>query len=163
LPRLILKDCTRIFNAPCKKRRCSYLSWRPSELNILLANIVIKFFSDFLPSRALIKAKYVPNYVRKKSENMASENVVAEVITEGEFQCCASLRDGFTFHLECISSADRSALSGTLKVTVFCCNLIKKSKLRGLSPGANYVDRTTGACLRSYCQLLRLVCATWSA
>jgi hypothetical protein len=65
-------------------------TWRSFELNIYLANIAIPFFSDFSPSRALIKAKYVPNYELKKSENMISENVVTEVITEGEFQCYSS-------------------------------------------------------------------------
>jgi hypothetical protein len=29
----------------------------------------------------------------------------------------------------------------------------KKTKLRGLSPRANYTDRATAVCLRSYCQL----------
>jgi hypothetical protein len=32
----------------------------------------------------------------------------------------------------------------------------KKNKLRGLSPRANYTDRTTAACRRSYCHLLRI-------
>jgi hypothetical protein len=31
-----------------------------------------------------------------------------------------------------------------------------KTKLRGLSPQANYTDRATAACRRSYCQLLRI-------
>jgi hypothetical protein len=35
-------------------------------------------------------------------------------------------------------------------------------KLRGLSPRANYTDRATAACWRSYCQLLRTEGATWS-
>jgi hypothetical protein len=35
--------------------------------------------------------------------------------------------------------------------------------LRGLSPQANYTDRATAACRRSYCQLLRIEGATWSA
>jgi hypothetical protein len=39
----------------------------------------------------------------------------------------------------------------------------KKTKLRGLSPRANYTDRATAACRRSYCQLLRVEGATWSA
>jgi hypothetical protein len=33
-------------------------------------------------------------------------------------------------------------------------------KLRGLSPRANYTDRATAACRRSYCQLLRIEGAT---
>jgi hypothetical protein len=31
-----------------------------------------------------------------------------------------------------------------------------QNKLRGLSPRANYIDRATAACQRSYCQLLRI-------
>jgi hypothetical protein len=38
-----------------------------------------------------------------------------------------------------------------------------KTKLRGLSPRANYTDRATTACRRSLCQLLRIEGATWSA
>jgi hypothetical protein len=37
-----------------------------------------------------------------------------------------------------------------------------KTKLRGLSPRANYSNRMTAACRRSLCQLLRLEGATWS-
>jgi hypothetical protein len=33
-----------------------------------------------------------------------------------------------------------------------------KTKLHGLSPGANYTDRATAACRRSDCQLLRRGC-----
>jgi hypothetical protein len=33
-----------------------------------------------------------------------------------------------------------------------------KLKLHGLSPRANYTDRATAACRRSYCQLLRKEC-----
>jgi hypothetical protein len=32
-----------------------------------------------------------------------------------------------------------------------------KTKLHGLSPRANYTDRATAACRRSYCQLLRIL------
>jgi hypothetical protein len=39
----------------------------------------------------------------------------------------------------------------------------KTTKLRGLSPRAKYTDRATAACRRSYCQLLRIEGATWSA
>jgi hypothetical protein len=35
-------------------------------------------------------------------------------------------------------------------------------KLHGLSPQANYTDRTIAACQRSDCQLLRIEGATWS-
>jgi hypothetical protein len=38
-----------------------------------------------------------------------------------------------------------------------------KSKLRGLSPRANYTDRATAACRRSQCQLFRIEGATWPA
>jgi hypothetical protein len=38
-----------------------------------------------------------------------------------------------------------------------------KTKLHGLSPQANYIDRATAACRRSDCQLLRIEGATWSA
>jgi hypothetical protein len=37
------------------------------------------------------------------------------------------------------------------------------TNLRGLSSRANYTDRATAACPRSYCQLLRIEGATWSA
>jgi hypothetical protein len=40
---------------------------------------------------------------------------------------------------------------------------LKKTKLHGLSPRANYTDRATAACRRSDCQLLRIEGATWSA
>jgi hypothetical protein len=39
----------------------------------------------------------------------------------------------------------------------------KKTELRGLSPWANYTNRATAACRRSYFQLLRMQGATWSA
>jgi hypothetical protein len=42
-------------------------------------------------------------------------------------------------------------------------NGLKKKKLHGLSPQANYTDRATAACRRSDCQLLRIECAMWSA
>jgi hypothetical protein len=35
--------------------------------------------------------------------------------------------------------------------------------LHGLSPRANYTDRSTAACRRSDCQILRTEGATWSA
>jgi hypothetical protein len=38
--------------------------------------------------------------------------------------------------------------------------LIKKTKLHGLSPRANYTDRATVACRRSDCQLVRIEGAT---
>jgi hypothetical protein len=41
--------------------------------------------------------------------------------------------------------------------------LKKKTKLRGLSPQANYIDRATAACRRSYYQLLRVEGVVWSA
>jgi hypothetical protein len=40
---------------------------------------------------------------------------------------------------------------------------VDKTKLHGLSPRANYIDRATAACRRSDCQLLRIEGATWSA
>jgi hypothetical protein len=40
---------------------------------------------------------------------------------------------------------------------------IKKTKIHGLSPRANYTERATAACRRSDCQLLRIEDATWSA
>jgi hypothetical protein len=42
-------------------------------------------------------------------------------------------------------------------------SLKTKTKLRGLSPRANYTDRATAACRRSDCQLLRVEGETWSA
>jgi hypothetical protein len=47
----------------------------------------------------------------------------------------------------------RSESSSTIPIAA-------KIKLRGLSPRANYTDRATTACRRSYCQLLRLESAT---
>jgi hypothetical protein len=41
--------------------------------------------------------------------------------------------------------------------------LYKQNKLRGLSPQANYIDRAAAACLRSYCQLLRVEGVAWTA
>jgi hypothetical protein len=38
----------------------------------------------------------------------------------------------------------------------------KKTKLRDLSPRANYTDRESASCRRSYCQLLQIEGATWS-
>jgi hypothetical protein len=40
---------------------------------------------------------------------------------------------------------------------------LKKTKLRGLSTQANYTDRATAACRRSYCKLLRIESVAWSA
>jgi hypothetical protein len=40
---------------------------------------------------------------------------------------------------------------------------LKKTKLHGLSPRANYTDRATAACRRSDCQLVRIEGATRSA
>jgi hypothetical protein len=39
----------------------------------------------------------------------------------------------------------------------------KKTKLRGLSPQANYTDRATAVCWRSLCQILRVEGVEWSA
>jgi hypothetical protein len=38
-----------------------------------------------------------------------------------------------------------------------------QQKLRGFSPRANYTDRAITVCRRSWCQLLRIEGATWSA
>jgi hypothetical protein len=38
-----------------------------------------------------------------------------------------------------------------------------KDKLHGLSPRANYTDRATASCQRSYFQLLQIEGATWLA
>jgi hypothetical protein len=43
------------------------------------------------------------------------------------------------------------------------CPSTDKKKLHGLSQRANYTDRETAACRQSYCQLLRIEDATWSA
>jgi hypothetical protein len=40
---------------------------------------------------------------------------------------------------------------------------LKNSKLRGQNPRMNYTGRETAACRRSWCQLLRIEDATWSA
>jgi hypothetical protein len=45
----------------------------------------------------------------------------------------------------------------------YIANVLKKKKLHGLSPRANYADRATAACRRSDCQLVRIEGATWSA
>jgi hypothetical protein len=60
-----------------------------------------------------------------------------------------------------------SALPYTHKVYKWCLFLrafqpkSNKNKLRGLSPRANYTDRTTAVCRRTYYQLLRIESATW--
>jgi hypothetical protein len=38
-----------------------------------------------------------------------------------------------------------------------------KTKLHGFSPQANYTDRATATCRRSWCQLLRIEGVAWSA
>jgi hypothetical protein len=48
-------------------------------------------------------------------------------------------------------------------VTPALSSIATKTTLRGLSPRANYTDRATAACRRSYCQLLRIEGATWSS
>jgi hypothetical protein len=71
-------------------------------------------------------------------------------------------------------SADRRSLSGkqspmTMIQFARCQGVVrsilklKKTKLHGLSPRANYTDRATAACRRSDCQLLRIEGATWLA
>jgi hypothetical protein len=40
---------------------------------------------------------------------------------------------------------------------------LKKTKLCGFNPQANYTDRATAACRRSYCQLLQIEGVVWSA
>jgi hypothetical protein len=45
---------------------------------------------------------------------------------------------------------------------LFEVHKIKKNKLRGLSPLANYTHRAAAACRRSECQLLQISDATWS-
>jgi hypothetical protein len=40
---------------------------------------------------------------------------------------------------------------------------LKRTELRGFDPRANYTDRETTACWRSYCQLLRIEGVAWSA
>jgi hypothetical protein len=40
--------------------------------------------------------------------------------------------------------------------------ILKKTKLHGLSPRANYTDRATAACRRNDCQFLLIESATWS-
>jgi hypothetical protein len=64
-----------------------------------------------------------------------------------------------TFELNCCTIAiDTSSLT-VLTGKVSC---LTTNKLHGLSPRANYTDRTTAA-WRSDCQLLRIKGATWSA
>jgi hypothetical protein len=48
-------------------------------------------------------------------------------------------------------------------LTQYYLDRLKKKKLHGLSPRANYTDRANAACRRSDCQLLRIKGATWSA
>jgi hypothetical protein len=42
-------------------------------------------------------------------------------------------------------------------------NELNWTEIHGLSPRANYTDRSTAACRRSDCQLVRIEGATWSA
>jgi hypothetical protein len=60
------------------------------------------------------------------------------------------------------------AVSSRLQYSYMYCSYngyASSNKLRGVSPRANYVytEGPTAACRRSYCQLLRLKGATWSA
>jgi hypothetical protein len=67
----------------------------------------------------------------------------------------------------CYSSAETASLLITIRASLLYIrygSIIKtKTKLHGLSPRANYTDRATAACRRSYCKLLRIEGATWSA
>jgi hypothetical protein len=58
------------------------------------------------------------------------------------------------------------AVVQTLSSNLFCTVTqtgCVKTKLSGFSPQANYTDRATAACRRSYWQLLQIECVTWSA
>jgi hypothetical protein len=58
---------------------------------------------------------------------------------------------------------DSCGTQDTLTPEEIICSLLEtKTKLRGLSPRANYTDRATAACRRNDCQLLRIEGATWS-
>jgi hypothetical protein len=48
-------------------------------------------------------------------------------------------------------------------VYIYWYKLKTKTKLRGLSPQANYTDRATADCRRSKCQPLRVEDVAWSA
>jgi hypothetical protein len=55
------------------------------------------------------------------------------------------------------------SMSHSLKVFMCSCLLMtKKLNSMAFSPQANYTDRATAACWRSYCQLLRIEGVTWS-
>jgi hypothetical protein len=49
-----------------------------------------------------------------------------------------------------------------LHTELLLLNKKTKTKLHGLSPRANYTDRSTAACRQSDCQLLRRKGATWT-
>jgi hypothetical protein len=64
--------------------------------------------------------------------------------------------------------AERELLRGrrwsvSPKLVFYHMAVLKKTKLHGLSPRANYTDRATAACHRSDCQLVRIEGAMWSA
>jgi hypothetical protein len=72
-------------------------------------------------------------------------------------QKCQTDKESKRGVLNCISSRDKTFYAAGLS------NLPGLKKLHGLSPQANYTDRATAACWRSWCQLLWIEGATWSA
>jgi hypothetical protein len=67
--------------------------------------------------------------------------------------------------LQLVGSGDITSLQtvpGAEALTFISSKKKLKSKLHGLSPRANYIDRAAAACRRSECQLLRIEGATWS-
>jgi hypothetical protein len=49
------------------------------------------------------------------------------------------------------------------KEDIYVTVQLEEIKLRGRSPQANYTDRATAACRRSWCQPLRVEGVAWSA
>jgi hypothetical protein len=71
--------------------------------------------------------------------------------TQGSYQAISAF---LSYGEVAISTMRKSALTTVITST------IKKKKLHGLSPRANYTDRATAACRQSDCQLLWIEGAT---
>jgi hypothetical protein len=101
-------------------------------------------------------------------------------VTPGTYSVCMFTADRSCVtpgtYSVCMFTAGRSCVTpGTYSVCMFTAGRwsaswarsvllnVKKTKLHGLSPRANYTDWVTAACRRSDCQFVRKEGATWSA
>jgi hypothetical protein len=134
-------------------------------------NDVIRFLhcvSVNTPHKYLSTA--VPCYVRRGGQNIGClpptrQRCIANCITSRDWQidvkwsvnCDESFRE-YNDDFPCNKTITSATVNRyTTQVTS------TKLKLRGLSLRANYTDRATATCRRSYWQILRIEGATWSA